>query len=394
MGLPPGVGPVSASPLESAALPFDFIVVGAGMAGVSVADALAGSARVALLETEAHAGYHSSGRSAALFAPSYGSATFTALTRASATFLLAPPERFAATPLLRRRGALYLAHSGQLASLHAQIEQMRRNGAEVESLSPQAARTLVPALRHDYVAAAAYEPNVHDIDVAALLQGFIRRGRAAGVQLFTNTRLGVPRWHHGAWHVPLGPQEIEGRVVINAAGAWADQVAALFGVRPLGLRVLRRSAAVIDGPRGTDVAGWPAVFDIDEQFYLKPEAARLLISPADEEPVAPCDAFAEDLTIALAVDRIQSALDIEVTRVHRSWAGLRTFARDRDPLIGYERAVPGFFWCAGQGGYGIQTSPALSQLAAALARKRPIPDAIAAEGITALAVDPARLREP
>jgi D-arginine dehydrogenase len=375
-------------------LPFDFIVIGAGMAGVSVADALAGSARVALLESEAHPGYHATGRSAALFAPSYGSATFSALTRASADFLREPPERFAATPVLRRRGALYLAHAAQLASLHAEIEQMRRNGAEVESLSPQEARALVPALRRDYVAAAAYEPDVHDIDVEALFQAFIRRGRTAGVQLFSSTRLGVPHWHHGAWHVPLGQQEIEGRVVINAAGAWADQVAGLFGIRPLGLQVLRRSAAVIDAPPGTDAAGWPAVFDIDEQFYLKPEAWRLLISPADEEPVAPCDAYAEDLTIALAVDRIQSALDIDVVRVHRSWAGLRTFARDRDPVIGYERAVPGFFWCAGQGGYGIQTSPALAQLAAALAQQRPIPDTIAAEGVTALAVDPQRLREP
>ena len=364
------------------------------MAGVSLADALAGSARVALLESEAHPGYHSSGRSAALFAPNYGSATFSALARASADFLLAPPERFAATPVLRRRGALYLAHAGQLTGLHAKIEQMRRNGAEVESLSPRAARERVPALRRDYVAAAAYEPDVHDIDVEALLQAFIRRGRAAGVQLFASARLGVPHWQRGAWHVPLGQQQIEGRVVINAAGAWADQVAGLFGIRPLGLQVLRRCAAVIDAPPGSDAAVWPAVFDIDEQFYLKPEAGRLLISPADEEPVAPGDAYAEDLTIALAVDRIQNALEIEVARVHRSWAGLRTFARDRDPVIGYERAVPGFFWCAGQGGYGIQTSPALAQLAAALAQERPIPDAIAAEGVTALAVDPQRLRTP
>lgn len=375
-------------------MPFDFIVIGAGMAGVSVADALAGSARVALLESEAHPGYHSTGRSAALFAPSYGSATFTALTRASAAFLLAPPERFASSTVLRRRGALYLAHDGQVASLHAEIEQMRRNGAEVESLSPQAARALVPALRRDYVAAAAYEREVHDIDVEALFQAFIRRGRAAGVQLFSSTRLGVPRWHQGTWHVPVGQRQIEGRVVINAAGAWADQVAGLFGVQPLGLQVLRRSAAVIDAPPGTGVAGWPAVFDIDEQFYLKPEAGRLLISPADEEPVAPCDAYAEDLTIALAVDRIQNALEIDVARVHRSWAGLRTFARDREPVIGYEHAIPGFFWCAGQGGYGIQTSPALAQLAAALAQERQVPDAIAAEGVTALAVDPQRLRGP
>ena len=379
-----------ASAPESAALPFDFIVIGAGMAGVSVADALAGSARVALLESEAHPGYHSTGRSAAVFAPNYGSPTFTALTRASAHFLLAPPERFSSTPLLHRRGALYLAHAGQAAGLIAAVEQMRDNGAAVESLSPQAARALVPALRRDYVAAAAYERDVYDIDVEALFQGFIRRGRAAGVQLFTSARLGVPRWNHGAWHVPLGQQEIAGRVVINAAGAWADQVAGLFSVRPLGLQALRRSAAVIDAP--PDAAGWPVVFDFDEQFYLKPDAGRLLISPADEEPVVPCDAYAEDLTIALAVDRVQNALDIDITRVHRSWAGLRTFARDRDPVIGYERTVPGFFWCAGHGGCGIQTSPALSQLAAALAQQRPIPDTVAAEGVTALAVDPQRLR--
>jgi D-arginine dehydrogenase len=163
-----------------------------------------------------------------------------------------------------------------------------------------------------------------------------------------------------------------------------------LSVRPLGLQALRRSAALIDAP--PDAAGWPVVFDFDEQFYLKPDAGRLLISPADEEPVVPCDAYAEDLTIALAVDRVQNAFDIDITRVHHSWAGLRTFARDRDPVIGYERTVPGFFWCAGQGGCGIQTSPALSQLAAALAQQRPIPDTVAAEGVTALTVDPERLR--
>ena len=369
---------------------FDFIVLGAGMAGVSVADALAGSARVALLEVEPHPGYHATARSAALFAPSYGSATFTALTRASEAFLSAPPPQFFPRPVLRPRGALYLARADQRARLAAEFDELRAAGVAIEMLSVEAARARVPALRPGYAAAIAYQSDVRDIDVEALFRGLLNRGRAGGVQLTVNAQLGSPERSQNLWHLTVSGERLSGRVVVNATGAWADPVAERFGAAPLRLQPLRRSAAIIDGPPGEDLAAWPAVFDIDELFYLKPDAGRLLISPADEEPSAPGDAYAEDLAIATAVERIQGALELDVQRVHRSWAGLRTFAPDRDPVIGYDPQVSGFFWCAGQGGYGIQSAPAFAQLAAALARHEPVPEAIRTQGVTEAAVLPGR----
>lgn len=370
---------------------FDFIVVGGGIAGAGVADALAASARVALLEAEPHPGYHSTARSAALFAPNYGSAPFRALAQLSGAFLRAPPQSFCSTPLLRPRGALNIARSDQRAQLEASAAEIRARGGDIRDLSFAAARQLVPLLRSAYVAGATYEPQVFDIDVAALLQGYLSRGKARGVQLLLGERLTTASFADGAWHVSRSGSTITGRVLVNAAGAWADELATRCGGAPLGLRPLRRTAALIEAPPQLKVNDWPAVFDIDERFYLKPDAGRLLISPADEEPTPPGDVYADDLAVAVAVERIQSALDIEVRRVTHSWAGLRTFAADRNPVIGFDERLPGFFWCCGQGGYGIQTSAAASQLAAALARGEPVPQDLAALGVTAAQVSPARL---
>ena len=370
---------------------YDFLVIGGGMAGVSIADALAGDARVALLEAEAHLGYHSTARSAALFAPAYGSDAFRALTRASEPFLASPAAGEFPASLLAPRGALLIARADQLGALQQEIESVERSRVPIERLSGAQACTKVARLRSDYVSAAAYEPGVRDIDVDGLFQGLVRRAKRAGVRFFSGAAFGSAQRRAGLWHLQLGADELRAPVVINAAGAWADLIAARFQAMPLGLKVLRRSAALIEAPAGEDISGWPAIFDIDDRFYLKPDAGRLLISPADEEPVVPCDAHAEDLTIAVAVERIEAAFDINVARAQRIWAGLRTFAPDRDPLIGYDSRVPGFFWCAGQGGYGIQSAPAFAALAAAIARGEPVPEPLQAEGVTAAAVAPARL---
>jgi len=372
---------------------FDFIVVGAGMAGVSVADALARDSRVALIEAEDQVGYHATGRSAALFAPHYGSALFTALARASEPLLRSPPTGFSAVPVLRPRGALYLARSDQLDRLQAAAGERQSGGSEARVLSFEAARARVPLLRPEYVAAALYEADVQDIDVDALLRGFLNRGRAHGVQLFAGARLTSLERRQGAWQLEIHGANLSAPVLVNAAGAWADQVGAACGAAPLGLSPLRRTAALVDPPAGVSIGAWPVVMDLDEQFYLKPDAGRLLVSPADEEPMAPCDAYADDLTVAVAIDRMQYALDIEVRRVTHSWAGLRTFAPDRNPVIGFDHRVGGLFWCAGQGGYGIQTAPAAARLAAALARGEDVPPELAAEGVTAAAVSPARFAE-
>ena len=366
---------------------FDFIVVGAGMAGASVGAALAATARVALIEAERHPGFHATGRSAALFVPNYGSATFRALTRASAAFLRSPPEGFSAQPLLRERGVLCLARADQLERLEATL---RAAAGPVERLSVAAALAKVPRLRSGYLAAALYDPNVHDIDVAALLQGFLRHGKALGVRLYAGERCSTLKWQAGTWQVRLNGESLTAPVLVNAAGAWADELAIACGAAPLGLRALRRTAALIDAPAGVAIDAWPAVLDVDEQFYFKPDATRLLISPAEEEPLPPGDVYADDLMVATAIERIASVLDIEVGRVGPSWAGLRTFAPDRNPVIGFDATIPGLFWCAGQGGYGIQSAPACAQLAAALLRGEPVPPAIAAEGVTAQAVSPAR----
>ncbi len=369
---------------------FDFIVVGAGMAGVSVAAALASTARVALIETESQPGFHATGRSAALFAPNYGSPLFRALTRASAAFLRAPPDGFVAQPLLQHRGALYVAREDQQPQLESTRRMIEAARSGVEVLTPAEARGRVPCLRPGYVSAALYEHDVHDIEVGALLQGYLRQARARGAQLYLATRCSAPRREAQVWHIPRQGGTLTAPVIINAAGAWADELAAACGALPLGLRPLRRTAALLDAPPGVSFAGWPVVFDVDEEFYFKPDAARLLISPADEEPAPPGDVYADDLTVALGIERIQAALDLEVRRVPHSWAGLRTFAPDREPVIGYDPRVPGLFWCAGQGGYGIQSAPAAARLAAALAHGEEIPAEIAAEGLTAERVSPAR----
>jgi D-arginine dehydrogenase len=369
---------------------FDFIVVGAGMAGASVAAALASRARVALIEAEAHPGFHATGRSAALFAPNYGSPLFRALTRASGAFLRSPPDDFTAHPLLQPRGALYIAREDQQQQLEAARVAITAANSVVEQLKPAAARTRVPSLRPDYLSAALYEPEVHDIDVAALLQGFLRQGKARGMHVHFSARCGAPQRSGGAWHLPLAHAALTAPVLVNAAGAWADALGAACGAAPLGLRSLRRTAALVDAPAGVSVGTWPAVFDVDEAFYFKPDASRLLISPAEEEPAAPGDVYADDLAVAVGIERIEAALDFEVRRVQHSWAGLRTFAPDREPVIGYDARVPGLFWCAGQGGYGIQSAPSAAQLAAALAQGEPVPAPIAAEGVTAERVSPAR----
>jgi D-arginine dehydrogenase len=208
--------------------------------------------------------------------------------------------------------------------------------------------------------------------------------------LYLAARCNAPQREGEAWRIRMGDETITAPVLVNAAGAWADELAVACGAQPLGLRPLRRTAALIEAPTGITVTGWPAVFDVDEEFYFKPDASRLLISPADEEPSAPGDAYADDLTVAVAVERIESALDFQVRRITHSWAGLRTFAPDLEPVIGFDALVPGLFWCAGQGGYGIQSAAAAAQLAAALVRREAVPAAIIAAGVTAERVSPER----
>ncbi len=368
----------------------DVLVIGAGIAGASVAAELAPRRRVAVLEMEDQPGYHTTGRSAAVFAECYGNRVVRALTRASRGFLARTPPG-AEVPLLSPRGWLSIARPDQLETLGALQRELVDHGGTVRPLDEAEARALVPILRPGHVAAALLDPSAMDIDVHALHQLYLARLRAAGGAVFTGARALALERAGGEWRVGTALGDFAAPVVVDAAGAWADEVGRLAGAAAIGLVPKRRTALIVDPPRGQRISGWPLVVDADESFYFKPEGATLLASPADETPSPPCDARPEDIDVAIAIDRITAACDLEVSHVRRRWAGLRSFVADRTPVAGFDPRQPGFFWLAGQGGYGIQTAPALSRLAAALVLGEPVPADVAAEGVTAAHLAPGRL---
>jgi D-arginine dehydrogenase len=360
----------------------DAIVIGAGIAGASLAAALASTHRVRLLEMEERAAYHTTGRSAALYEPNYGPPVIRALTLASKPWFDAPPEGFAASPILTHRPTYFVVTRDQTGLEKEFLAEV----TGIETLPLADARSNVPILRIEALAAAYVDPVTADIDVDLLHQSFLRRMRKSGGELTTEAEAMAIERRDGAWHVTTRAGTFSAPVVVNAAGAWGDVVAARAGVRPVGLQPKRRSVALIPPPDGRDVRDWPAVADIGETVYFKPTGGALLVSPADATPVEPHDAFADDMALAEGLDRFQAIADVEVTHLQRSWGGLRTFAPDGNPVVGYDPETPGFFWLVGQGGYGIQTSPALSEFAAALIRGEPPPGrlGLSAESVNAL----------
>ncbi|RBI85158.1 FAD-dependent oxidoreductase [Rhodosalinus halophilus] len=355
----------------------DIAVIGGGIAGASVAAELAGEARVLLIERETRPGYHTTGRSAALYTCTYGPPGVRALSRASG-----PAFRDwtgpAGAPLLRRRGVLFIAREDQRAALAALQAEM--GGALASARIPEA-RAKMPLLRADYAAAALWDAEASDIDVDALHQRYLRALKAAGGELLTDAEVREVTRAGGVWRVGTKQGTIEAPVLVNAAGAWADALAQMAGIAPVGLTPKRRTAALIDAPDGPAGEDWPMVVDAEEQFYVKPDAGKLLISPADATPTVPCDAQPEELDVAIAVDRIERAFEISVRRIDHKWAGLRSFVADGEPVAGFAPDAEGFFWLAGQGGYGIQTAPALGQLAAARALGREVPAPLVAAGV-------------
>ncbi len=369
----------------------DVCIIGGGMAGASVAFNLAPHARVLLLEREPHVAYHSTGRSAALYAPNYCSALVQRLTLAGQPFLTAPPTGFAATPLLHERGYLMLGNDSQRAGLEQYEREARAAKLATTRLSPQAALELVPVLRRDAFDWALFDPNAWDLDVDALLQGFLRGARAHGARQLTTHEVLTVRPDGAGWQVGGQEFSLHARVVVNAAGAWADELAGLAGVDPLQLVPHRRTAFTFEPPAGHDVAQWPMVADADEQFYFKPDAGRLLGSLGEERPSPPVDAQPEDLDVAVAVDRIEQVVNFSVQRVLRSWTGLRVFGPDRDPVSGFATGAPGFYWHAGLGGYGIQTAAALGMFAAAMILDRELPTALSEHRVDPDQLGPRRL---
>ena len=344
---------------------FDVVVIGAGIAGASVAAELARTHRVAVLERESHPGYHSTGRSAALFSEIYGNSVVRALSRASRTFFYSPPDAFSQTPLVRPRGALHIAPPEQAARL----EQFAANPdvhTAIRRVTPEDAMRACPILRPEYTHAAVLEEDAADVDVDALHQGYLRAFRTAGGTLITDAEVSRLAHADGGWRVETHDMAYTARIVVNAAGAWADAIATTAGTAPLGIQPCRRTAVLVEPPLGLSPDTWPMVIDAEETFYIKPDAGLLLISPADETPLAPCDVQPEELDVAVAIDRVEHATTLKVSRIRKRWAGLRSFAPDRSPVIGFDPVLPNFFWLAGQGGYGIQTAPAAAKIAAAL----------------------------
>ena len=361
----------------------DALILGGGIGGATVAANLAPSQRLILFEREPDCGYHTTGRSAAMFLPSYGAASVRPLTQASRGFLEAPPQGFGGA-LLRPRDALHIARRDQLPRLEA----LAREIPSSIRLSGAAARERAPILRQSEVCAAVLETGAADIDVDRLHWGFLQQARDFGAQIIKSAgdvqidRVG------DLWHVRAKGRDFTAPILINATGAWADQTALAAGLEPKGLQPLRRTVVLVDSPARKDFHDWPIVKDVDERFYFRPFAGQLLITPADETPSPACDAWPDALDVATAMMRFHDVALHPVRTVRHQWAGLRTFAADRAPVIGWDR--DGFFWFAGLGGFGIQTAAAAGRLAAGLILNGSIPAELADAGVDPAAFDPRR----
>lgn len=349
----------------------DIAIIGAGIAGASLAWWLGrlsgGKLSVALVEMETQPGYHTTGRSAAFWVESYGGPDIVPLSRASRDFFMAPPAGFTERPLLSVRPALHLAPPDQPQAIDAVAAEFDQGAVTYRWLDAVDLRATPAAtmLKPEWLTRGIMEDDCHDIDVAALHQGFLRGVDGWKPQLVTDAEVTAFDWRDNGWTLATRAGPITAAAVVNAAGAWADRIAALAGAEPRGLMPLRRTMAVLalDPPPPADL---PVVMDAAGRFYFKPDAGRLWLSPHDEIPDVPHDVRPDELDLATVIDRFEQAAMVRVRRLEHSWAGLRTFAPDRKPVFGWDTDTPGFFWCAGQGGFGIQTAPAAGQLCASL----------------------------
>ena len=371
----------------------DVLIVGAGIAGASLACWLAPHARVVMLERESQPGYHSTGRSAAMFIESYGGEQVRALTRASRAFFERPPPGFSEQPIFTPRGALFVATESQREQLEAHWALLHPLSAQARRLDGDEVRRMVPVLRPEELIGGAYEADAMDMDVHALHQGYLRAAKASGATLVCDANVIAIERTAKHWHVEVADgRTVDAPVLVNAAGAWADAIAQLAGVAPIGLEPRRRSAFVFAPPEGIETSHWPLVIGADEDWYLKPDAGLLLGSPANADATVPHDVQPDELDIATGIARIEQMTTLTIRRPKRTWAGLRSFVADGGLVGGYEPTAPsGFFWLAGQGGYGIQTSAAMGEACAALVRGLPLPQRIADFGLTAEMLAPARL---
>ncbi|MEP9317115.1 FAD-binding oxidoreductase [Pseudomonas sp. LABIM340] len=369
----------------------DFLIIGGGIAGASTGYFLSRHGKVAVLERESHAGYHSTGRSAALYTVAYGTPQVRALTAASRAFFDNPPEGFVEHPILTPRGEMTVDFEGNPEELQRQFASARDSVPEMRLLDADEACAIVPVLRREKVHGAMLDPSAADIDTDGLLQGYLRGIRRNGGSVQLDSEALEIRRIDDAWEVRCAQQTYRAPVLVNAAGSWSDKIAELAGAAPLGLTPKRRAAFLFSPPEGVDSHAWPVLVSLDESFYFKPDAGMLLGSPANADPVEPHDVQPEELDIALGIYQIEEHTTLSIRRPSHTWAGLRSFFADGDLVSGYDPATPSLYWVAGQGGYGIQTSAAMGEASAALIRREALPEHLTRHGLTAEMLSPARL---
>lgn len=351
----------------------DFIVVGAGMSGASVAYELSALGQVLVLEKEDIPGRHSTGRSSALFDESYGKEAVRKMSVASRDFLLNPPKGFCEHDLLSPRPMMVIGTDAQSQSVDRFYEEVQPLLGNLERLAIDAIFQKVPQLK-ECITQAVLSPGCMDMDVAAQHQGYLKAMKHRGGILELDCHIQEIRYRQNQWQLKTSKGDFQTPVIVNAAGAWADQIAKQAGVKRLGLKPLQRTVTLLEADKLPGLNDWPMVMDADEQFYFKPDSGAILLTPADEAPVTAGDVQPEELDIAIAIDRLEKVLDIDIKRIRHSWAGLRVFAPDRVMVIGEDTQHQGFFWLAGQGGYGIMTAPANAQLCQALITGQSLPN--------------------
>jgi D-arginine dehydrogenase len=368
---------------------YDIAIIGGGIAGLSLAYFLGDRRSVVVLERESALGYHSTGRSAAEFVLRYNSVEVCQLAAISRDFLDSPPPGFSDTPLLKRRGGIMIADADKAERLRAHFAGEVHH-APLRMLDVDQAMSMVPFLDPAYVTAAYHDPDFWDIEVESLLQGYVRGAKRAGAEIRTDAGVTSVRHDGESWHIDTPGESLAAKTVVNAAGGWADKTAEVFGLRPMGIVPHRRTAILIDLPGDIDPTDMPEINELDDTFYIKPDAGRMLVSPADETPCEPGDVQPEEIDIAWAAHHFEEATTLTVKRVAKSWAGMRSFAADRLPVIGPAPDHENFFWLAGQGGYGILSSPALGSLASSMLLGEAPPQGFSREGLDPAKFSPLR----
>jgi D-arginine dehydrogenase len=367
---------------------YDFLIIGAGISGASAGYELSATGSAVIVEAESSPGYHSTGRSAALYTPNYGPDLVRLINKKSHEFFSSPPEGFTDHSLLSARGMMIVALREQHAEFNA---LMRENTPDIDELNAQEVLSLAPFLQSNRVIGGAFEKGVFDMDVNAIHQGYLRGFSKRGGELFVDSAVSSMQWLQNHWVVTAGDQVLQARTVVNAAGAWADEIGRLAGAKSIGLIPKRRTAVMIDGPPNINLDNVPAIDFMGCNNYMKPEKHQLMVSPGDETPVAAQDIQPDDFDVAVLVDWLESTTQINVTKIYHQWAGLRCFVNDGKPVVGFDSEAKNFFWLAGQGGYGIMMAPALALATVELVTNRCLPTDFLNAGINALSFSPDRL---